>query len=51
MQYIIYLIFDSIWYIVDSVNNGMYNAISGQIMIYPVYVDIITISGTMGMNV
>ena len=29
----------------------MYNAISGKIMIYPVYVDIITVSGMIGMNI
>ena len=29
----------------------MSNAISGTIIIYPVYVDIITVSGTIGVNV
>ena len=36
------LIFDFTWYIDNSVNNWMSNAISGKIIIYPVYVDIIS---------
>ena len=45
------LIFYITWYIVNSVNHCMYNAISGKIMIYPVCVDIITVSGTIGMTI
>ena len=45
------LIFYFTWYLVNSVNNLMSNAISGKIMIYPVYVDIITVSGTIGMTI
>ena len=29
----------------------MYNAISGKIMVYQVYVGIINVSGTIGMNI
>ena len=39
----IHLIFYFTWYIVNGVNNLMSNAISGKMMIYSVYVDIITV--------
>ena len=45
------LIFYFTWYIVNSLNNLMSTAISGEVMIYPVYVDSITVSGTIGINV